>query len=95
MNQSHASLRDDFNVSCDELDRLVAVAQKIPGVHGARMTGGGFGGCAIALAEPEAIDRLTAAVRAGYDGRFAKNAEVFTVRPGGAAEIIHDAVQAR
>lgn len=46
---SHASLRDDFKVSCAELDDLVALATRLPGVYGARMTGGGFGGCVVAL----------------------------------------------
>ena len=87
MNESHASLRDDFEVSCEELDHLVAIAQKVPGVFGARMTGGGFGGCAIALAEADAVEKLTAAVRAGYDDRFEDDAELFTVRADGAAAL--------
>jgi galactokinase len=52
MNESHASLRDDFEVSTPDLDRLVEMACAQPGVHGARMTGGGFGGCVVALVEP-------------------------------------------
>ena len=95
MNQSHASLRDDFDVSCEELDRLVAVAQKVPGVYGARMTGGGFGGCAIALVEADVVDKLTAAVRADYDGRFEKKVDVFSVRADDAAAVHTDAVRAR
>jgi galactokinase len=56
MNESHASLRDDFQVSRKELDAIVALAQAQPGCHGARMTGAGFGGCAVAL-----VDRAVAA----------------------------------
>ncbi len=51
MNESHASLRDDFGVSIPELDQLVDRLQRIPGVHGARLTGAGFGGCAVALVD--------------------------------------------
>ncbi len=58
MLESHASLRDDYRVSCPELDDLVHTAMQVPGVLGARMTGGGFGGCAIALALPDAIPVL-------------------------------------
>lgn len=54
MLDSHASLRDDYEVSCPELDTLVELAMKVPGVFGARMTGGGFGGCAVAMTEPGA-----------------------------------------
>lgn len=53
MNESHASLRDDYEVSCRELDALVETAQSCPGVLGARMTGAGFGGCAIAIVRDE------------------------------------------
>ncbi len=51
MNESHASLRDDFEVSIPELDQLVERLQSTPGVHGARMTGAGFGGCAVAMVD--------------------------------------------
>ena len=58
LDASHASLRDDFDVSCPELDSLVALAQATPGVLGARMVGGGFGGCVLVLLDP---DRASAA----------------------------------
>src|SRR4051812_30429621 len=51
MNASHQSLRDDYEVSCAELDAMVEIVRNLPSVYGARMTGGGFGGCAIALAD--------------------------------------------
>lgn len=66
MNESHDSLRDDYRVSCAELDTLVRTSLATPGVFGARMTGGGFGGCAIALARPDAVDELTRRVRYEY-----------------------------
>ena len=58
MNASHASLRDDYQVSCAELDTLVSALQKQPSVLGARMTGAGFGGCAIALCEYRHADEV-------------------------------------
>jgi galactokinase len=78
MFDSHASLRDDYEVSCAELDALVEIARQVPGVYGARMTGGGFGGCAIALVDPKAVEPLTEAVRTSYDGRFEKPALIYT-----------------
>jgi galactokinase len=59
MLESHASLRDDYRVSCGELDVIVDIAAATPGVFGARMTGGGFGGCAVVLASPTAAATLT------------------------------------
>ncbi len=58
MNASHASLRDDFEVSCPELDRLVELAQALPGVLGARLTGAGFGGCTANLVRSEAVEQF-------------------------------------
>jgi galactokinase len=63
MLESHASLRDDYRVSCAELDAIVDLAGATPGVHGARMTGGGFGGCAVVLAEPGAAEALERTLR--------------------------------
>ena len=62
MNESHASLRDDYQVSCPELDLLVEIAQSVPGVYGSRMTGAGFGGCTVTLAANDSIEQLKAAV---------------------------------
>ncbi len=56
MNASHDSLRDDYEVSCRELDIMVDIARKIPGVLGARMTGGGFGGCTVNLVDKDNVD---------------------------------------
>ncbi len=56
MNQSHESLRDDYEVSCKELDALVNAARSVPGVYGARMTGAGFGGCTVSLVADDALD---------------------------------------
>jgi galactokinase len=67
MYESHASLRDDYQVSCAELNQLVELARPLPGVYGARMTGGGFGGCTINLVAASHCDQVVAALRAGYE----------------------------
>lgn len=66
MNDSHASLRDDYEVSTPELDRLVALLQAQPGVYGARLTGAGFGGACVALCEVGAVPRIAATVLDQY-----------------------------
>jgi galactokinase len=66
MDASHASLRDDFEVSRAELDAIVAIAREQPGCHGARMTGAGFGGCAVALVDAPAAGALVAEVARRY-----------------------------
>ena len=66
MNASHASLRDDFEVTNSALDTIVEIAQSSPGCHGARMTGAGFGGCAVALVDTAHVDDFVARVTARY-----------------------------
>ena len=58
MTASHVSLRDDFEVSCPELDLLVGIALDVKSVYGARLTGAGFGGCMVALVEKQAVENL-------------------------------------
>src|SRR5207249_1962333 len=70
MVQSHQSLRDDYQVSCPELDFLAAEAMTCKGVYGARMTGGGFGGCIVALAQPRAVEGLLAHLTQVYQKQF-------------------------
>jgi len=77
MFDSHQSLRDDYEVSCPELDALVEIAREVAGVYGARMTGGGFGGCAIALVEQGAVEALQSAIASEYNHRFEKPALVY------------------
>ncbi len=67
MNASHASLRDDYQVSCAELDAMVEAAWDAPGVIGARMTGAGFGGCAVALVEKACAEAFVAQVAPAYE----------------------------
>lgn len=66
MNASHASLRDDYEVSTPELDALVALLQAQPGVHGARLTGAGFGGACVALCRSDAVQQVAGEVLAAY-----------------------------
>lgn len=78
MNMSHQSLREDFEVSCDELDCLVDIAQGTEGVLGSRMTGAGFGGCTVTLVHKDSMDELKAGL-AGYEARFGLKPGVFAL----------------
>jgi len=73
---SHASLRDDFEVSCPELNLLVEIALDIEGVYGARLTGAGFGGSVVALVQPEAAANLTEAIDGRYEPESGRRATV-------------------
>ena len=77
MLSSHESLRDDYEVSSVELDTAVALARAEAGVYGARMTGGGFGGCTITLLERAALDRVSECIRAGFKQQFAIEPQFF------------------
>ena len=66
MDQSHADLRDKFEVTCHELDTMVAIARALPGCLGSRMTGAGFGGCTVSLVRSEAVGTFVSALEAGY-----------------------------
>jgi galactokinase len=77
MNASHESLRDDYEVSSKELDVLVELAWKQPGVLGARMTGAGFGGCTVNLVHQEAAEPFAQAVRRGYQDTLGLKAEIY------------------
>jgi galactokinase len=86
MGESHRSLRDDYEVSSPELDFLVEQALTVRGVYGARMTGGGFGGCIVALTQPRAVDPLREHLKRVYPERFRKEPAVFaTVATAGAS----------
>jgi galactokinase len=83
---SHRSLRDDYEVSCLELDFLVENAAGIPGVYGARMTGGGFGGCTVNLLQPGSVDAFCEKIRSAYAQRFGVVPQVYLCRPSQGAE---------
>jgi galactokinase len=78
MAASHASLRDDYEVSCHELDLMAAIVSDLDGVFGARMTGGGFGGCVVALADSGAVDaRLRETIQYRYELNTGIRADVW------------------
>ncbi len=82
MNASHVSLRDDYEVSCEEIDVLVDEAWKIEGVIGSRITGGGFGGCTVSIVRDEAVDVFKEKVGAAYKERVGKTADFYVVEIG-------------
>jgi galactokinase len=91
MYASHESLRDDYQVSCEELDLLVDVARQIGaagGVYGSRMTGAGFGGCTVSLVKTDRIADITAALRQGYHSRTGIQPTMFVSRPADGAGIV-------
>ncbi len=91
MYASHASLRDDYEVSCKELDAVVEIAEDIGyqgGVYGCRMTGGGFGGCAVALVKASAVEAITRKIAADYKKKTGIEAAIFSSRPAAGATII-------
>lgn len=85
MNQSHISLRDDYDVSCEEIDILVDLAWKIPGVLGSRITGGGFGGCTVSIVKNESIDTFIETIGKTYLEKVGHKAEFYTVDIGDGA----------
>ncbi|MFO0838107.1 MAG: galactokinase [Phycisphaerae bacterium] len=87
LNDSHRSLRDDYEVSCPELDRLVELLVSTPGVFGARMTGAGFGGSVVALARPAALEIIESRVRNASKGQ-ANPPRCFATRPGAGATVV-------
>lgn len=82
MNASHVSLRDDYEVSCDEIDVLVEEAWKVDGVIGSRITGGGFGGCTVSIVKDEAVENFKEKVGAAYRERVGKEADFYVVEIG-------------
>ena len=88
MNQSHISLRDDYEVSCEEIDVLVDLAWKIDGVIGSRITGGGFGGCTVSIVKNDAVDTFIDQVGAGYKEKTGREAEFYVVEIGDGARVL-------
>jgi galactokinase len=82
---SHRSLQHDYEVSCLELDFLVDTAMDLPGVFGARMTGGGFGGCTVNLVDPAALPEFRSVIAAQYNARFRVEPKMYDCRPSAGA----------
>lgn len=85
MNASHVSLRDDYAVSCEEIDILVDLAWKMPGVLGSRITGGGFGGCTVSIVKNDAVDRFIEEIGSTYKEKVGHEAEFYVVEIGDGA----------
>jgi len=89
MAESHVSLRDDYEVSSEELDLMVELAQKVEGVYGARMTGGGFGGSTVNLVSTEKAEEFHARVAEGYEQVTKLKPEIYiTTAANGAEEVL-------
>lgn len=89
MNESHRSLRDDYEVSCKELDVMVELAQQVPGVFGARMTGGGFGGCTVNLVNSNNVEEFKRIVGQGFEDLTGLVPEIYVSSAAeGAEEVI-------
>ncbi len=82
MNESHVSMRDDFEISCREVDIMVELNAAVEGVYGARMTGGGFGGCTISLVDADAVEDFTHRVADGYRAATTVEPQIFSCSPG-------------
>lgn len=83
MNASHESLREDYQVSCRELDLLVEIAGRCDGVYGARMTGGGFGGCTVNLVKAETVENFIAEISSAYEWVMKVKPECYVCQASG------------
>lgn len=88
MTHSHVSMKNDYEISCEEIDCLVDIALELPGVYGSRMTGGGFGGCTITLVKADHVEKVQEAICAEYRERTGKEATCLVTRPGTGAMIV-------
>jgi galactokinase len=91
MYASHRSMRDDYEISCSEIDAVVEIAESIGisgGVYGCRMTGGGFGGCAVALVKSDAVEAISKKIAADYKKKTGIEATIFVSRPAAGATVI-------
>ena len=89
MNASHISLRDDYEVSCEEIDILVDLAWATDGVVGSRITGGGFGGCTVSIVKNDAVDTFVETIGAKYEEAVGHKAEFYVVDIGNGAGVLN------
>jgi galactokinase len=82
---SHRSMQYDYEISCEEIDFLVDTAITLPGVYGARMTGGGFGGCTVNLVRPDAVTEFEQRLGAAYREKFGKQPVFYDCKPAAGA----------
>ena len=88
MNASHVSLRDDYEVSCEEIDILVNLAWETEGVIGSRITGGGFGGCTVSIVKNDAVEGFISTIGSTYKEKVGHEAESYVVDIGDGAGIL-------
>jgi galactokinase len=88
LDASHASMRDDFEITNQALNIMVSIARRQPGCYGARMTGGGFGGCAMALVDVGHAGNFAATVACEYQAEFGRPASVYVCHPSQGAEVV-------
>ena len=88
LDASHASLRDDFDVSTRELNAIVEIARALPGCFGARMTGAGFGGCAVALVAVDATDAFVASVSLAYASATGLTPQLYACQASDGATLV-------
>ena len=91
MYASHYALKDDYEVSCAELDDVVEIAEDIGvkgGVYGCRMTGGGFGGCCVALVKADKLEEISKTIAVEYKQKTGIDAAIFSSRPAAGATIL-------
>lgn len=89
MNESHVSMKDDFEISCSEIDQLVEMSQNFPGVAGARLTGAGFGGCTVAIVESAQVQKFKEELIPKYESQTGKKAEVYVCSATAGASVEH------
>ena len=89
MNESHVSLRDDYEVSTPQLDTLVALAQALPGVHGSRLSGAGFGGCTVSLVAAAAAAAFREQIPEAYRRETGQEATVYVLQPAAGASVMN------
>ena len=95
MNQSHISLRDDYEVSCEEVDFLVETAWELPGVLGSRITGGGFGGCTVSIVKNDKVEAFIRQMGDAYREKYGLEAEFYIADVGEGAHVLTDWISGR
>jgi galactokinase len=88
LNEAHASARDDYELSCPELETLVRAAREVDGVAGARLTGAGWGGCIVALVHDDAVSAFEAHVSSRYQAEVGRVPAIFACRAGPGAGLV-------
>lgn len=88
MNESHVSMKNDFEITTAELDYLAETAASMKGVYGSRMTGGGFGGCTVSLVQPRHVEAFTESIAAAYQKKFNVTPSIFSTAAAAGASVI-------